>query len=51
LFHVWFGDYDVAFTTAGLLAGGAAGLALTIRQRPGGVPGTIGRPAPAPASR
>jgi sugar phosphate permease len=34
LFRVWFGDYGMAFTIAGLLAVGAAGLALTIRQRP-----------------
>jgi hypothetical protein len=51
VFRVWFGDYGVAFTTAGLLAGGAAGLALTIRQRPGGVPAAVGLPAPTPASR
>jgi sugar phosphate permease len=51
LFRVWFGDYGVAFTTAGLLAVGAAGLALTIRQRPGGVPAAVGLPAPTPASR
>ncbi len=29
----------------------AAGLALTIRQRPGGVPVAVGLPAPTPASR
>jgi sugar phosphate permease len=51
VFRVWFGDYGVAFTTAGLLALGAAGLALTIRQRPGGVPAAVGLPAPTPASR
>ena len=37
--------------TAGLLAIAAAGLALTIRQRLGGVPAAIGLPAPTPASR
>jgi len=47
----WFGDYGVAFTTAGLLAIGAAGLALMIRQRPGRVPATIGFPSPTAASR
>ncbi len=51
LFRVWFGDYGVAFTTAGLLAVGAAGLALTIRRRPGGVPAAVGLRAPTPASR
>ena len=51
LFRVWFGDYGMAFTIAGLLAVGAAGLALTIRQRPGGVPAAVGLPAPTPASR
>ena len=37
LLRVWLGTYHVAFTTAGLLALGAAGLVLTIRQgqRPG----------------
>jgi sugar phosphate permease len=50
VFRVWFGDYGVAFTTAGLLAIGAAGLALMIRQRPGGVPAAVGLPAPTPAS-
>ena len=49
VFRVWFGDYGVAFTTAGLLAAGAAGLALTIRPR--GVPAAVGLPAPTPASR
>jgi MFS family permease len=33
LLRVWLGTYQVAFTTAGLLALGAAALALTIRQR------------------
>src|SRR2546425_8139878 len=33
LLRVWLGTYHVAFTTAGLLALGAAGLVLTIRQR------------------
>jgi predicted MFS family arabinose efflux permease len=51
VFRVWFGDYGVAFTTAGLLAVGAAGLALTIRQRPGGVSAAVGLAAPTPASR
>jgi sugar phosphate permease len=51
LFRVWFGDYGVAFTTAGLLAVGAAVLALTIRQHPGGIPAAVGLPAPTPASR
>jgi sugar phosphate permease len=51
LFRVWFGDYGMAFTIAGLLAVGAAGLALTIRQRPGGVPAAISLAAPTPASR
>jgi predicted MFS family arabinose efflux permease len=51
VFRVWFGDYGMAFTTAGLLAVGAAGLALTIRHRPGGVPAAVGLPAPTPASR
>ena len=51
LFRVWFGDYGMAFTIAGLLAVGAAGLALTIRQRPGGVPAAVSLPAPTPASR
>ena len=32
LLRVWLGTYHVAFTTAGLLALGAAGLVLTIRQ-------------------
>jgi hypothetical protein len=32
LLRVWFGTYGVAFTTAGLLALGAAVLVLTIRQ-------------------
>src|SRR5262249_35129483 len=32
LLRVWFGTYQVAFTTAGLLALGAAILVLTIRQ-------------------
>jgi len=32
LLRVWFGDYQVAFTTAGLLALGAAVITLTIRQ-------------------
>jgi MFS family permease len=51
LFRVWFGDYGVAFTTAGLLAVTAAGLALTIRHHRGGVPAAVGLPAPTPASR
>ncbi len=34
LLRVWLGTYHVAFTTAGLLALGAAGLVLTIRQGP-----------------
>jgi MFS family permease len=51
VFRVWFGDYGVAFTTAGLLAVGAAGLALTIRQRPGGVPAAVGLPTPTSALR
>jgi sugar phosphate permease len=51
LFRVWFGDYGMAFTIAGLLAVGAAGLALTISRRPGGVPAAVGLPAPTPASR
>jgi sugar phosphate permease len=51
VFRVWFGDYGVAFTTAGLLAVGAAGLALTIRYRRSGVPEAIGLPSPTPASR
>jgi MFS family permease len=33
VFRVWFGDYGEAFATAGLLAVGAAVLALTIRHR------------------
>lgn len=38
LLRVWFGTYQVAFTTAGLLALGAAVLILTIRQGRGPVP-------------
>src|SRR5207245_10940847 len=38
LLRVWFGTYHVAFTTAGLLALGAAVLILTIRQGHGPVP-------------
>ena len=38
LLRVWFGNYHVAFITAGLLALGAAGIALTIRQGRGAVP-------------
>jgi predicted MFS family arabinose efflux permease len=48
LLRVWFGTYGVAFTTAGLLALGAAVLVLTIRQ--GGKPVTApspGQPPPA----
>ena len=54
LLRVWFGTYQVAFTTAGLLALGAAILVLTIRQgrrpvlmasthqtSPTGTPGTV----------
>jgi predicted MFS family arabinose efflux permease len=33
LLRVWFGTYQVAFTTAGLLALGAAVLILTMRQK------------------
>jgi hypothetical protein len=51
VFRVWFGDYGMTFTTAGLLAVGAAGLALMISQRPSGVPAAVGLPAPTPASR
>jgi sugar phosphate permease len=51
LVRVWFGDYGVAVTTAGLLAVGAAGLARMLRQRPGDVPAAVGLPAPTPASR
>src|SRR5437870_402516 len=40
LLHVWFGTYRVAFTTAGLLALGAAILVLTIRQGREPVPTT-----------
>ena len=40
--RVWFGTYQVAFTTAGLLALGAALLVLTIRQGRG--PLQDGRP-------
>jgi MFS family permease len=49
--RVWFGDYGLAFTTAGLLAIGAAGLALTIRHRQGRVPAAVGLQTPTPASR
>jgi MFS family permease len=38
LLRVWFGTYQVAFTTAGLLALGAAVLVLTIRHGQGRVP-------------
>jgi MFS family permease len=38
LLRVWFGDYHVAFTTAGLLALGAAVIALTMRQGQGAGP-------------
>ena len=48
LLRVWFGTYHVAFTTAGLLALGAALLVLTIRQQRGPGPQT-GAPHP-PAS-
>jgi sugar phosphate permease len=51
LFRVWFGDYGAAFTTAGLLAVAAAGLALTIRHRPGHMPAAVGLPSPTPVSR
>jgi predicted MFS family arabinose efflux permease len=57
LLRVWLGTYHVAFTTAGLLALGAAGLVLTIREgrrprrsavpqppRPPGTPGTRALP-------
>jgi len=57
LLRVWLGTYHVAFTTAGLLALGAAGLVLTIRhgrrprrtavpQQPGptGTPGALALP-------
>ena len=57
LLRVWLGTYHVAFTTAGLLALGAAGLVLTIRQRreprrtavpqqpvPTGTPGALALP-------
>jgi MFS family permease len=51
VFRVWLGDYGLAFTTAGLLAIGAAGLALTIRHRQGRVPAAVGLQTPTPASR
>jgi MFS family permease len=51
VFRVWFGNYGLAFTTAGLLAVTAAGLALMIRHRPGRTPEAIGFPAPTPAAR
>jgi hypothetical protein len=51
VFRVWLGDYGLAFTTAGLLAVGAAGLALTIRHRQGRVPAVVGLQTPTPASR
>jgi predicted MFS family arabinose efflux permease len=57
LLRVWFGTYRVAFTTAGLLALGAAVLILTMRQRwepvptvsshqtsPAGTPGAVAAP-------
>jgi MFS family permease len=46
LLRVWFGNYQVAFTTAGLLAIGAAALVLTIRQERGPVPLAMPQPAP-----
>jgi predicted MFS family arabinose efflux permease len=51
LLRVWFGTYHVAFTTAGLLALGAALLVLTIRQkrRPG--PQAVAPHPPASPSR
>jgi MFS family permease len=61
LLRVWLGTYHVAFTTAGLLALGAAGLVLTIRQGqrprstaasrqtpPVGMPGGLAAPRAAP---
>jgi len=48
LLRVWLGIYQVAFTTAGLLALGAAMLALTLRQGRSPVPTTaLHQPSPA----
>jgi len=48
LLRVWLGIYQVAFTTAGLLALGAAMLALTLRQGHSPVPTTaLHQPSPA----
>ena len=51
LLRVWFGTYHVAFTTAGLLALGAAVLVLTIRQQRGPGPQTVAPHPPASPPR